>query len=895
MAHSGLSSQEAKKLQQTHGKNILEASNANPWWKMLAGQFTDLMVIILMVSAAIAIGFGLFDGDQHGLVDGLVIFGIVILNAAIGFFQEFKAEKALEALKKLISPTAMVLRDGKKQQINAEDIVPGDLIVLAAGDKIAADGVLIEDHEIKVDEAPLTGESVPVHKQENDDLSMGTTIVAGAGIMKVNAIGMKTRFGKIAHLTTSTAQDSSPLQKELFHIGVFVTKVTLAISAILILTGIFIQGENFLDSLLFAVSVAVAAVPEGLPATITVALALGVQKMVKKKAVVKKLSSIETLGSTTVICSDKTGTLTKNEMTVTQLVLGSDQVLPVEGTGYDPSKGSITLPKDLKKGAQQEQNLEKIRYISTYCSEATLEKKEGRYRVLGDPTEGALLTLAQKKLAGEKAPKIAKVQLLHEVPFDSERKLMSVVIQSGKTNEIWTKGAPDELIKRCSKILVAGKLKTFTKKDKEATLKLNEKMAGEALRMIGFAYAEVKKFSKGMDGKKLEKDLVFVGMAGMIDPAREEVPAAVKLCHKAGIRTIIITGDNGLTAKAIAKQIGIANGDTKIISGAELEKLSDKKLDDLLKKSSSKNLQDHSVIFSRVNPEHKRRIVDRLKRKGEVVAVTGDGVNDAPALKRADLGIAMGITGTEVSKETANMILLDDSFASIVTAVREGRKIYHNLRKFTWFIFSCNIGELITVFSAIIFQMPAPLTASLILAIDLGTDILPGVALGVDHAEPDVMSKPPRDQKVRIMNKSFVAHFVYLGVVIGLIVVGMYWWELTNLGWKFGEDLSTNSFIQKKASTLAFSALVVIQLFNAFNARSFTHSVFKLRGLWQLWGATAVSVVLVLAIVYLPFLQNIFRTTALNTQEWMIVVGLGLAILFLEEARKLLFRVVKKA
>jgi Ca2+-transporting ATPase len=924
----GLDTKAVHRLQAKYGKNILTAVNPNPWWKMLFRQFTDLMVIILMVSALIAIAFGIYEGEGHGLIDGLVIFTIVLVNAAIGFFQEFKAEKALEALQKMIAPTTVVIRNGQKQQIKAENVVPGDIVVLAAGDKIPADGVMIEANEIKVDEAALTGESVPVHKQVKEELSMGTTVVAGAGKMKVISIGMKTRFGRIAHLTTTTVKDESPLQKELFHIGVFVTKVTLGISTILILTGIFIQGQSFIDSLLFAVSVAVAAVPEGLPATITVALALGVQKMVKKNAVVKRLSSIETLGSTTVICSDKTGTLTQNEMTVTKLLLGVDQLLDVKGTGYNPQSGKISkdqilnakqrstqqLLSSVRAGSNtkfQKENLQKLREIAHFCSEAVLEKKGSRYRIIGDPTEGALMTLAQKKLEGVKSVKIPTQKILQEVPFDSERKLMSMVMKvKGGSKEILTKGAPDELIKKCTKILIDGKVKTLTAAQKKQILAHNKELAEQALRVIGFAYRVLpSSYKVGMIGKKLEKDLVYVGLAGMIDPARAAVPKAVALCHKAGIRTIIITGDNGLTAKAIAKDIGIANGDTPIYSGEEVDQMTDKQLDDVLKipnsnisnakqdpkikQQNSKHIQQQSLIFSRVNPEHKRRIVDRLKRMGEIVAVTGDGVNDAPALKRADLGIAMGITGTEVSKETANMILLDDSFASIVTAVREGRKIYTNLKKFTWFIFSCNIGELVTVFSAIIFQIPAPLTAALILAIDLGTDILPGIALGVDHAEPDVMDKPPRDQKLRIMNKNFVMHFLILGLAIGAIVVGIYWWQLTQSGWSFGDSLSAQDPIQKKASSLAFTALVVIQLFNAFNARSFEHSVFKLRSLWQLWASIAVSMVLVLVILYVPFFQAIFRTTGLNISEWGIVFGAGILVLFLEESRKLVFRVMR--
>lgn len=907
----GLSSSDISKLRQRHGWNRLEATNPNTWPKMLLRQFTDLMVIILMVSALLAIGFGLYEGGE-GFIDGLVILGIVIVNACIGFYQEFRTERALEALKKLVAPHAIVIRDGKKQQIKAEELLPGDLVVLAAGDKIPADGTLIKAEEVKVDESALTGESVPVHKNMDEDVSMGTTIVAGSAQIIISKIGMETRFGRIASLTTETIKDQSPLQREMTHIGVFVTKVTLAISAVLIATGIFVQGKSVVESLLFAVSVAVAAVPEGLPATLTVALALGVQRMVKKKALVKQLSSVETLGSTTVICSDKTGTLTKNEMTVTKLLLGNEEVLEVSGSGYDPNKGSIHL----KKNHQAIGNLELMRSISSFCSDADLQKKGSKYSILGDPTEGALLTLAQKKLLdSKKEPRLAQVKILHELPFDSERKMMSIVVEGGPVchpersrkdpsgrvkggkgalnPQIWTKGSPDSIIHRSKKILINGKLKTFTPALKKQVEKHYQGMAEEALRVIAFAYKPLSK-SALKHPKNQEKDLIFVGLAGMIDPPREQVKPAVSLCYKAGIRTIIITGDYGLTAKAIALQIGIADDVTPLLLGSEIDKMNDKQLDKLLMVHQGSALPSQSLIFSRVNPEHKRRIVDRLKSLGEIVAVTGDGVNDAPALKRADLGIAMGITGTEVTKETANVVLLDDSFASIVTAIEEGRKIFNNLRKFTWFMFSCNIGELVTIFAAVLLQIPAPLTAVLILATNVGTDILPGISLGIDHAEPDIMKLPPRDQKAHIMNKPFIMHFLYMGFLIGVLILGIYLWELSQLGWTWEQGIELSEELQLRTTTLGFASLVIIQLFNAFNARSFTHSVFKLKTLWQLWASVGVSVCMVLMMIYLPFFQKIFRTTGLNADEWMLVLGVGVAVMVAEESRKLVLRLRMK-
>ncbi|MGE3278782.1 MAG: cation-translocating P-type ATPase [Candidatus Altimarinota bacterium] len=901
---NGLTKKEAGSRLQKYGPNRLEAVNDNPWWKMLFRQFTDLMVIILIVSAGIAVGTGLLHGDQEGLFDGLIILGIVLLNAGIGFFQEFKTEKTLEALRKLISPQAIVIRDGEKIQIDAETIVPGDLVVLNAGDKIPADGILVETSEVKADEAPLTGESVPVHKKLKDELFMGTTIVAGTGIMEVQKTGMETQFGRIAHLTTKTVQDQSPLQKEMFHIGLFVTKVTIVLSGILILAGMFLQEKPFLESLLFAVSVAVAAVPEGLPATITVALALGVQRMAKRQMVVKRLSSVETLGSTTVICSDKTGTLTKNEMTVTKILLGTDEILEVTGTGYSPHVGEILSSKSETQNKSQNLNsdLQKLRFIANYCSEAQLQKKNGRYVVLGDPTEGALLTLAEKKV-GKKTIPIPEIKITDKIPFDSTRKMMSVIVgkgskglkgEKGEEMELLTKGSPDELLKRCTHILKGGKTEKFTAEMKKKVQKANEEMASEALRVIGFAYKELSKSDLKKDHHELEHGLVYLGLAGMIDPPREEVFHAVESCHRAGIRTIVVTGDHGLTAKAIAIQIGLANENTPVITGAELEEMTDKELEKILQKNMPvqtrliASVQGTSLIFSRVNPEHKRRIVDRLKRMGEIVAVTGDGVNDAPALKRADLGIAMGITGTEVSKETANMILLDDSFASIVSAVEEGRKIYENLKKFTWFIFSTNIGELVVVFTAIFFQLPTPLSAVLILAINVGTDIFPAIALGIDHGEPGVMSKAPRSPKLRIMNRSFVSHFVWMGFFIGVLVIALFIWKLQSLGWEYGQRLDAVDPTLISASSFAFAAIVVYQLYNAFNARSTTHSVFGLRPLWQLWGASVISMGIVLSLLYIPVLQELFHTTGLSWSDWGVIFVSGLSILVVEEVRKLL-------
>lgn len=879
--YKGLSQSDVLRLREKHGPNVLKAASTHPWWKMLGAQFTDLLVVILIISAMIAVAAGLYENNNTDLLDGLVILGIVILNAGIGFFQEFRTERALEALKKMLSPQAVVIRDGEKQMVKAEDIVPGDIVVLNAGDKVVADGKVLSSSELNADEASLTGESVPAYKPLDSELFMGTTIVAGTGIMEVTKIGMETQFGRIAQLTTQTVEDKSPLQKEMLDIGLFVTKVTLTLCAILMAVAILVQEKHFLEALLFAVSVAVAAVPEGLPATITVALALGVQRMAKRNVIVKKLSSIETLGATTVICSDKTGTLTRNEMTVTKLVLGIGEELNVSGSGYDPHAGMIA-PLKIQHAHK---SLEKLRLIVSYCTEAELQKKEGRYQIIGDPTEGALLTLAEKQLEHEKEKaELPRLEVIDKLPFDSVRKMMSVLVSGGEEGvELWSKGSPDSLIERSTHILEHGKVIPFTAELKAKVHAHNEALAGQALRVLGFGYKPLPEAVAVVKADVLERELVFVGLAGMIDPPRDEVPNAVALCKKAGIRILVITGDHGLTAKAIAEQIGIADKETPVILGKELDELSDTELDALLKKGGA-------LIFSRVSPENKRRIVDRLKVMGEVVAVTGDGVNDAPALKRADMGIAMGITGTEVSKETANMILLDDSFASIVKAVEEGRTIYANLRKFTWFVFSCNFSELFVVFLAIIMNIPMPLTAILILAVNVGTDILPAIALGVDYAEPHGMSKKPRDPAARIMNRGFVSHCVMLGIFMGALVLGLFLWKISSLGWTYGMKLDSLDPILIQGSTFAFVLLVMLQLFNAFNARSFEVSIFKLKTLWHLWAACLASVGLVFLMTIPESAQKIFHTTALSLQDWMIIVGAGFTVVIVEEVRKLITR-----
>jgi potassium/sodium efflux P-type ATPase len=927
----GLSSEEAEKRLKKYGENKIETKKKTPWWMHFIKEFTDLMVIILIIAVIIA-GFA---GEWK---DATVILFIVFLNAIIGFIQKYKAEKAIEALKKMVAPHARVVRNGKEQQIDAKELVPGDIIILQEGDRVTADARLIEESELETQEAPLTGESMPVNKTVGDDdeededekemkgenseksnrhfVYMGTDVVHGSGRAVVVNTGMDTKFGQIADLTTTTKKDKSPLQKELHRIGVFVGKITFVISAILIAIGYFIQNEPFVETFLFAASVAVAAVPEGLPATVTIALAIGVQRLARKNAIIRQLASVETLGSTTHICTDKTGTLTKNEMTVKRLVFDS-YVAQISGVGYNPV-GAVLIKtkdkdytigdfdsdsedrklrkedlKDLQKNVTHlYEDLELISKIGVLCNNAelTVETKDAKkdYDILGDPTEGAFLPMSLK--IGFNLEQFRdSYEKKYEISFESARKRMSVIHKEKESGKyfIFTKGAPDAVVEQCNRIVSGGRVIKLDGETKEKILKQNEKMAKNALRVIGFAYSEVEK-KKKYDSDHDEKDLIFVGLAGMIDPPRSDVKEAVHLAKKAGIKTYIITGDHGLTAEAIGKQIDlIKDGDDhKIIKGSEIKDMSEDDLKELFKDS------EKDVIFARVGPEDKLKIVSALKELNTVVAVTGDGVNDAPALKRADIGVAMGITGTDVSKEASNMVLADDSFSTIIRAVKEGRTIYENLKKFVFYIFSCNIGELITVFSGIIFALPPPLTAILILSVDIGTDVLPALALGVDPPEEGIMKRKPRDPNEKILNLPFIGRFIYVGIFTGLIVVSTYIWELYDQGWTWGEELSGDSYTYIKASTFAFAMLVLIQMVNAYNARSSYQSVFKLGFFSNLWllGAIIISLGVAYILVDVPFFQEWVGTTALDFKEWMVIIVASFAILLVEEIRKAIYR-----
>ena len=869
MAHKGLSSKEAKKLLEKYGENTLRVKNPHPWYKILFSQFTDLLVIILVVAGAISLAYG-------ETVDAFVILGIVLLNGGIGFFQEFRTEKTLEALKKMVHPEIRVIRNGEEQLIETKFIVPGDIIVLGEGDKIPSDGIIIEAHGLRVEESALTGESLPVDKKLEDTVFMGTSIARGSGKMEVRTTGMQTKFGEIARLTTETKKTKSPLQKELEHIGVFVAKATGVICLFLFGIGLW-RGADLLESLLFSVSVAIAAVPEGLPTTVTIALALGATVLARKKAVIKKLSSVETLGAVTTICSDKTGTLTKNEMTVREIYLADRSIFQVSGVGYDPHSGKINFMGGHDNPKENTVLLEKVLKVSHLCNESKLVHKHKTYSVLGDPTEGALQTLAQKSGLYHKSPDLEK-EVKEIFPFDSNRKMMSVVIQADKNkNKLLVKGSPDQVLAQCTHWTDGENLFELDENKRSKIQKHYKRMAENALRVLAFAEKEIDIKSLTSEPESAENNLVFTGLIGMIDPPRDEVREAITKCRGAGIRVVVITGDYGVTAEAIARDLGIIRGKNgKVFTGTEVKKMSDTDLKKILKDTS------HGIIFARSLPEQKMRIVRLLQEEGEVVAMTGDGVNDAPALKKADIGIAMGITGTEVSKEAATMILTNDSFASIVVAIEEGRRIYENLKKFVWFIFACNIGELVVIFSAIFFQFPLPLTAVLILCIDLGTDILPAIALGVDSPESDVMKQKPRNPKEKLMNKTFIYNFLLTGLIIGTTVTMAFLYTIIKDGWSFGGALEGDF---THGMTVAFTSLVMVQLVNAFSARSFTKSVFQKNPFENHFLLVAIftSILLVLCIIYIPFLNGVLKTTPLSLNDWGVVfIASTVPLLFVE-------------
>ncbi len=832
----GLSSSQAESRRQKYGLNVLkEEKKVNPG-KILWEQFTSPLVWLLM--AAVVISFFLKE-----MLDVIIIGVIIVLNAILGFVQEYRAERAIEALQKMASLKAKVLRDGKEVQVESSQVVPGDILIVETGDKIPADGRLIEAHGLEAQEASLTGESLPVSKDirplpektplaDRINLLFATTLVtSGRGRAVVISTGMATEIGKIAKLIEEAKEEMTPLQRKLKQLGRYLTGAVVLIAAIIFAVGI-LSGNNLTTMFLTALALAVAAIPEGLPAVITISLALGVQKMAKKNALVRKLPSVEALGSVNVICTDKTGTLTHNQMTVTKL-WANDKMYSVTGSGYEPEgkffhDGKPVSPREISR----------LLSIGVLCNNAEINGVRDRKEVIGDPTEAALLVSGQKAGLNGKTPSRED-----EIPFSSERKMMTTLHKGGLS---CTKGAPDVVINLCDRVLIDGKVHRLDRSKKKEILKWNETFAGEALRVLGFAYKE-----KVGRKEQAEKDLIFVGLQAMIDPPREEAKESIKTCKEAGIRVIMITGDHLTTAQAIAAQLGIEG---RAVSGKDLENL------DL-------EAEIHEIgIFARVNPQHKLEIVKALKKKGYVVAMTGDGVNDAPALKKADIGIAMGLTGTDVAKEASDIILADDNFASIVRAVEEGRGIFDNIRKFVNYLLSSNLGEVLVIFLATLLSLPLPLTAIHILWINLVTDGFPAIALGMDPREEKVMKRPPRKPKENIISRDVLFNIVLMGSLIGIFTLVLFWLY-------HGSPLI-------KAQTMAFTTLVVFEVVRLQMIRSqYQLGLFSNK---YLLVAVLISLSMQMAVLYTP-MNQIFGVVPVDLVDWIWIAGGAMGLILVSQ------------
>ena len=864
----GLREAEAHQRREETGENrLIEGKRLSPF-VLLLNQFKDFMVLVLLVATLIS-------GLLGEYMDAITIIAIVIMNAVLGFVQEYRAEKSLGALKELASPEATVLRNGTWRRIRAVELVPGDIVSMESGDRVPADVRFLDTHGLQMEESALTGESVPVEKHtrpiEGENVSlgdkhnmgfMGTMVVGGKAVAVVVATGMQTEMGKIADLIDSAETMQTPLQLKLEQLGKVLIGVALILTAFVVVTGIF-HGHDTYKMFLAGVSLAVAAIPEGLPAIVTIALALGVQRMIRRKAIVRKLPSVETLGCATVICSDKTGTLTQNKMTVTHVWVGGTE-FTVSGQGYEPEGQFLTgeQPVDLRRSP----DLRRMLQIGVLCNNARLvkQKKKGKlfskaskWMIEGDPTEGALL------VAGAKAGWYANTLLqnwtrIDEIPFDSERKRMSVLLQSKDGQHvIYSKGAPDVLVNHCTHILWNGDILPLTPQVKRQVLRHNEKLAGLALRNLAFAYREVGDRSSD-NLEKVESRLIFVGLMGMIDPPREEVKESIKTCYEAGIKTVMITGDHQTTAVAIARQLGVLPRHGEVVSGQELARMS---TDELQRRV------DNIYVYARVSPEHKLKIVEALQERGEVVAMTGDGVNDAPAIKAADIGIAMGITGTDVSKEASSLVLSDDNFATIVAAVEEGRGIYDNIRKFIRYLLASNVGEILVMFFAMLLAMPLPLVPIQILWVNLVTDGLPAMALGVDPQEGDTMKRRPRDRRENVFVRGLGWKILSRGLLIGVCTLAAFWLTYQ----QNPDDLV-------RAQTVAFSTLVIAQLIHVFDCRSeisvFHRNMFE--NMYLVWAVIS-SLLLLLVVIYYEPLQPIFRTTMIGFREWcLILVAAGI-------------------
>ena len=937
--NTGLSSAEAQRRLEKFGPNQLASAPPVPKWKKFLAQFQDPLVYLLLAATVISL-IAWFIERSHGTAgevlpfDAIVIILILIVNAVLGYIQEARAEQAVEALAQMTAPQTSVLRDGKIVHINTADVVPGDIVVLGEGDTVSADGRLFAAASLRIAEASLTGESVPVGKKPDtldsakalgDRTNMifnGTSVTQGTGRAIVTGTGMDTQVGKIADMLSQTDDEDTPLQKEMTHVSK-ILGIAVCIIAAVVLVALFItQGfhkmpDDLIDSLLLAVSLAVAAVPEGLATILTVVLALGVQRMAKHNAIVKKLSSVETLGSASVICSDKTGTLTRNEMTVERIVTPSGEV-QLTGTGYEPKGKMLGMGGDaIEESAPV--NAEALRTIAVgaFANDGDLRQNDaGQWEIVGDPTEVSLV-VASRKIKAERA--LGKLDRVAEVPFTSERKRMAVIGKDSSDNgnlSVYAKGAPDVLLGYCTRIAVGDAVRPMTEGDRQEILATVERLSGEAYRTLGEAYrplgttslADIPGIKTNAAGQVtdiseqsdvIERDLIWAGMVGIIDPPRTEVRDSVAEAHRAGIRTVMITGDHPLTAARIASDLGIIEKGGKALTGDQLDAMPDEAAFDKATSEVS--------VYARVAPEHKLKIVESLQRQGNIAAMTGDGVNDAPAVKSADIGVSMGITGTEVTKESAKMILADDNFSTIVAAVREGRVIFDNIRKFLRYLLSSNVGEVFTVFGGVMLAgvlgitqpgttgVAVPLLATQLLWINLLTDAAPALAMGVDPQTDDVMARSPRKLTDRVIDRDMWIDIAFIGIIMAAVtLIGM---DMHLEGGLFTDRSigGTHEFQMIEARTMGFTILVFAQLFNAIASRSARQSAFV--GLFSnkwLWGAIGLSVVLQLVVIYVPFLNSAFGTTPLGPWAWVECICLAAVVLIASEIYKAIMRAIDR-
>ena len=892
----GLTKEEAAKRLDQYGYNELGAEEGISPWKLIAEQFKSILIIILLVAVALSVVIGIINweagaGMPEEITDAIVIFVIVLACVILGFIEEYRSEKAMAALKKMAAPTATTIRDGYEVDIPAKELVPGDIVILNTGDRIPADLRLIEAMNLNTQEAPLTGESTPVEKTTaiiedyevpiGDRKNMaytGTTVTYGRGKGVVIATGMHTEFGKIAAMLQGVEEEETPLQKNLNKVGKLLGIACLVIVVIVVILSI-IRGHIYsingiMDMFIWGVSLAVAAVPEALPAVVVISLSIGVQKMVKRHALVRRLSAVETLGCTTVICSDKTGTLTQDQMTVRRIYV-NNRLIDVTGSGYEP-KGEFQIDgKTIDISLDDTTNI--FMRINTLCNDTHLLQRNGKWEIKGDPTEGGLLVVAAKAGINHEDIK-QKWPRIDEIPFSSERKIMTTINDSPYGKAAYSKGAPEVVLESCSYILENGQTKPLPETNKARILDTARNMAENALRVLGMAYKPLRETPQSKD--TYEKEMVFVGLAGMIDPPRPEVKEAIQQCEHAGIKSIMITGDHKTTASAIAKELGILKTDGIAITGAELDKLSDTEYEKLVSKID---------VYARVSPSHKLKVVEAFSQKGDVVAMTGDGVNDAPALKKADIGIAMGISGTDVSKESAAMVLTDDNFASIVSAVEEGRGIFNNIKKYLIFLLSANVGEVLTMFFASLLTIPLPLVAIHLLWVNLTTDGLPALALAVDPKDPDIMDRPPRDPKSSIFTKNVLVLMAVIGVTMATTLLALFIWKLDSAGnsWR-----DSNNPLLTEAQTMVLCTMVLFELLVALACRSEIHSIFKVGIFGNKWliYANAISLGLLMAILYIPVLQSPFDVVPLGWDDWIIVLPLSLTGFVVVEIIKLIFR-----